>query len=150
MVNSKWVGGIGVHFPENGTRNMSGHLTTGTNQLAELYAAVIGILKCISVNHNEPITLYSDSMYMIKCATVWGNTWKKNGWVRGKDGKIENLNIIKILYYLNQKYKINFIHVRSHRKEPLKTDKHWKIWHGNFMADKLANDGFNKTICGNS
>lgn len=146
MNNNKWVCGIGVYFPENENFNISEYLISGTNQLAELYAGVIGILKSISINSNEPITLYSDSMYMINCATVWSDKWKKNGWTRGKKEKIENLDIIKILYYLNQKYKINFIHVNSHRKEPSKTDKHWKKWYGNFMADKLANDGYYKLI----
>ena len=78
-----WCGGIGVYCPKNKNVNVSAALQNGTNQSAELFAAVAGILNCLSVN-KQKIHVYSDRLYTIKCATLWGKTWEKNGWQKKK------------------------------------------------------------------
>ena len=91
----------------------------------------------------KTINIYTDSMYIVNSINTWAKSWEKNNWKK-KDGKtIENLFEIKKLYYYSLNIKVKFIHVKSHQKEPLKTDPKYFIWYGNKMADELAVKGSN-------
>jgi ribonuclease HI len=145
-------GGIGVYFPEQKyikeSFSQAFNNSKVTNQRMELIAAIECIKKCVKiVGDGVNITLYSDSMYTIKIATEWAYLWKNDGWMR-RVGKrkmeISNLDLVKELFELVDKYAVKFIHVRSHQREP--TDKEsvsWYMWNGNNKADKLAGDAMN-------
>jgi hypothetical protein len=64
--------------------------------------------------------------------TLWMNTWKKNGWRKKTNKKIENLDLIKKLDNLltEMKYKPLFTWVKGHSSSI-----------GNEGADKLAREG---------
>ncbi len=80
-------------------------------------------------------------MYIVNTISSWAKTWESNGWKKDS-GKIQNLDLIKKLYYYSINFGILFKHCNSHTDEPdNKESDEWKIWHGNFMADKLATDG---------
>ena len=143
-------GGVGVWFDDNDSRNISIPLSEKygnkiTNQVAELVACILEIETVISTQKlgKSIINIYTDSMYIVNSINTWAKGWEKNNWKK-KDGKIiENINEIKKLYYYSQNLKIKFIHVRSHQKEPSKTDPKYFIWYGNKMADELAVNGSN-------
>lgn len=141
-------GGIGVYCMENNKFNICKSYcdSTVTNQRMELLACIKGIQKCIRLNKNKKnynwkLNIYTDSMYTIKCATVWSEKWILCGWKRqvGKQLKdICNLDLIKKLYTLTKLYPINYYHVKSHQKEPDKDSEEWLKWKGNMEADGLA------------
>jgi ribonuclease HI len=135
-------GGLGIFFSNDDNRNVSKKYNkkSVTNQRMELLACIIGI-RMVDYTTKKPwnLTIFSDSMYSINCATKWGNKWKKNDWKKGDDAEICNLDLVKKLHRLTTKYNVNYIHTRSHKKEPPKKPKwKWDIWYGNDMADQLA------------
>ena len=147
-------GGVGVFISKCSKYNLSKQLVGSnvTNQICELQACIDGILIFEKMRDSNKkikewnVTIYSDSMYTIKSVTEWAFKWKENNWRKSDNKKIANLDLIKKLFNLTNKNNIKYIHVRSHQKEPLdKKSKEWKLWYGNDMADKLANDGMKKS-----
>lgn len=112
----------------------NGGLKQTTNNEQELMAilyALQHVKKNISIG--AEVKIYSDSAYCINIFTQWAKSWEKNGWVRGKKREpIENLNLIKEIYYLIQDlqekfFTVTFIKVKGHS-----TDKF------NQFVDKMA------------
>tara|TARA_A100001015_G_C14898767_1_gene675507 strand:- start:20 stop:529 length:510 start_codon:yes stop_codon:yes gene_type:complete len=146
-------GGVGVWFGENDPRNVSKPLTTEkhgkkiTNQVAELVACNIAIETIISTEKvgKKIINIYTDSMYIVNSMNTWCKNWEKNNWKKSDGKQVDNIELIKKLYYYSQNIKCKFIHVRSHQKEPSKTDPTYFTWFGNQKADELAVDGAKKS-----
>lgn len=136
----KRVGGYGVYFQNKPKLNISKKLTCSrvSSQVAELTAIVKGIETVLSHFCVKKIIIYTDSMYSINCITKWSEKWRQNNWKKSSGEKIENKKLIKKLYFYNKNLTLEFIHVRSHKKEPEKNTEEHRIWYGNFMADKLA------------
>ena len=70
-----------------------------TNQRAELRALLRGMEIAEEKLKDPEITkvqIWSDSEYSIKCASVWGPNWKKNGWKK-QGGEIQHLDLIQQL-----------------------------------------------------
>ena len=136
--------GCGIYFQKYEKYNISYKLNKGniTNQVAELTACIKGIEKVLSKLIFYKIIIYTDSMYVINSITSWADKWKENKW-RKSDGEIIlNKKLIKKLYFYYKNLNIEFHHVKAHKKEPKnKLTEEYKLWHGNYMADKLANDG---------
>lgn len=131
--------GIGIYFPCGEFPNVSEAFTIApiTNQRAELYAIYQTLLTVTEKCKFKKLLIYSDSLYSIKCVTLWINNWKCNGW-KGANGKpIKNLDIIKPICDILEKYnnQVFFVHVNSHTNnntvEAIFNDK----------ADKLACEG---------
>ena len=133
-------GGIGVHFVGHDRDISEGFQGEDvTNQRMELLACI----KCIETYSEyfdkQKLTIYTDSMNSINCATVWGSKWISLGWKRTTNEKIKNLDLIKQLYYLTTVYNVKYVHVRSHQKKPAETSDGYTVWYGNNRADYLAN-----------
>tara|TARA_A100001015_G_scaffold291615_1_gene366008 strand:- start:721 stop:1203 length:483 start_codon:yes stop_codon:yes gene_type:complete len=142
--NENKRGGYGCYFPKYEKYNISKKLKSKkiSNQVAELKACIKGIDKILSKFKFYKIIIYTDSMYVINSITVWADKWKKNKWCKNTGDKILNKKYIKKLYYYYQNINIEFIHIKAHKKEPEnKNTEEYKLWYGNYMADKLANDG---------
>ena len=141
-------GGIGVFFGNNDERNISiNTLETKdnkvTNQVCELLACISALETVIttqSIRKNEVI-IYTDSMYIINSITSWAKNWKKNNWKRADNKPIQNLELIKKLYYLSKNLKVGFKHVKAHTSPPNEDSIEYFEWYGNYMADKLAVQG---------
>ena len=122
-----------VYFNENDSRNTS-ELIIGkqTNQVAEL-TAIIKAYEILEVNNqlNQNITICTDSIYAIRCATTYGEKCEKSCWIKKKP--IPNMDLVKKAYYLyKHKNNINFKHIKAHTG---RTDFYSL---GNDGADKLA------------
>ena len=149
--NKYHAGGIGVYFED--TKEMISEKLTGkiTNNIAELKACIKSINHVVNRDNynNNTIILYSDSEYVINSITKWATTWKKNDWKKydkKRKGKVEikNKELIIELHTLYNTYPITFIHTKAHGKKPsMKNIKEYKIWYGNYMADKLAVEASN-------
>ena len=141
-------GGIGIFIED--TNECISEKITGviTNNIAELKACIKGINYIINRDgyKNQIINIYSDSEYVIKSITVWSKKWYKNEWkkydkFKKKNIDISNKELIIELYTLYNKHNIIFIHTKSHSVKPINENTNeYKIWYGNYMADKLAVD----------
>ena len=143
-------GGVGVYFKDNNDLNISLSLKETkdfkvTNNVAELMGAVLAIESILGNMKlgKKKIILYTDSMYVINIVNTWGKSWEKNNWKKSNNKKVDNIELVKKLYYYSQNIKVTFNHSKGHSKEPPKTDPNYFIWYGNYMADKLAVEGSN-------
>lgn len=144
-------GGIGVFFGDNDERNISLSLEETienkvTNQVAELLACIKGIEKLVSSSKidNKKIIIYTDSMYIVNMITSWAENWEKKNWIKSDGNEVLNLNLVKKLYYYSKNLNIEYKHVKSHTKEPKKSEPNYKLWYGNMQADKLAVEAASK------
>jgi ribonuclease HI len=98
---------------------ISGNSEDTTNNRMEM-TAVIKSLKYFKTK--EKITIYSDSIYVIKGITEWIDGWKKKDWK-----KVKNIDLWKQIDDLNQFHTVSWNHVPAHSGVE-----------GNEIADKLA------------
>lgn len=138
-------GGVGVYFGDDDVRNLSLPLIETskykvTNQVTELLACI----KAIEISYStqkigsKKLIIHTDSMYVVNIINSWAKNWESNNW-RKSDGKIiDNLNLVKKLYFYSINMKTTFKHVRSHQKEPDTNDPLYYEWYGNNKADELA------------
>lgn len=115
-----------------------------TNQYAELaaFAYAFGQLPKTfqALGPQGKIRIYSDSAYAIQCISVWGPTWKANGWARKAGGRgkpLEHIHVIKPLveFYLQEWGRIELIHIAAH---PGAAAAKLYPASGNVLVDKLA------------
>jgi len=128
--------GMGVYFGRNDPRNVSQEIEgRQTNNVAELMA----IMKAAEVLKSEidggaPVIIYSDSVYAIRCCTIYGRKLHDNGWKSRGSGSIPNLELVKKAYdTFKDLTNVEIRYVRAHTNL---TDVH-SI--GNEWADRLAN-----------
>jgi len=141
--NSK--GGIGVFFGDNDPRNISFTIkgtssTKVTNIVCETLACIMAIETLVSTQQikNSNIIIKTDSMYIVNSMTLWAKSWEDNDWMKADGKPVQNLELIKKLYYLSRNMNIKYIHVKAHRKAPSIDSDEYKNYYGNYMADKLA------------
>ena len=142
------IGGIGLFIPKQNNIEefkLSYSLITNnkfkiTNQIAELTAAIIGIIYALQ-NYDEDIYLYTDSKYVINIATTWYKKWIDNNWKKDNKKLIDNLWLIYPLIQLvhNKKNPIFFKYIKAHMASPSNINTvEYIIWNGNNIADNLA------------
>jgi len=140
------IGGFSVYIPSLNI-NLSYSLKSSntmivTNQIAELIACIIGIETALKHKESKDKTLYvyTDSKYVINCATVWNMKWIKNGWRTTKNKNIENLWLIYKLINLVNNNLVIFKHINSHQPEPTvsKNTEEYIAWEGNRIVDEYA------------
>lgn len=71
-------------------RSGSGFDESTTNQRMELLAAIKALEECFDGN---PITIYSDSQYLVLGATDWIWSWARNGWNTQKGFSVKNQDL---------------------------------------------------------
>jgi ribonuclease HI len=88
-------GAIGWAWVDHaGTRSGCGGAASGTNQVAELTA----VLEAITTHPGpEPLHIESDSLYAIKCASVWVTAWRRTGWRTASGGPVRNLGLVQAI-----------------------------------------------------
>jgi ribonuclease HI len=128
-----WAYWPGVARGEPTASGSAGLPPPATNQRAELMA-LLEALRWIQAqgSHIDPVTIYTDSQYTIKCTTVWGPSWKKKGWRRDSGEPLQNLDIIKPLVDLWGTMRVPLVHVRGHQTGA--TPEAW----GNNWVDRAA------------
>ena len=131
------IAGIGVYFEENDKRNVSKRIKgKQSNNTAEL-SAVIEVFTVLKneIKEGGDVTIYTDSEYVIKCCTSYGEKCEKNNWGASKRGrKIPNAELVKQVYTLyKQSDNVNIVWVKAH------TNKDDTLSKGNEGADRLAN-----------
>jgi ribonuclease HI len=104
-----------------------------TNNVAEL-TAVVEAIKLLSGSYDKKIGIYTDSKYVMLCASSFGKKCDKKGW----SSDIPNVGLVKELYTFVQQYPITLLHVMAHTTND---DVH-SI--GNREADRLATQSIAK------
>ena len=126
-INNPGPGGYAAILIHNGIeKEITGYKEKATNNEMELMAALQGLMQ---LNKSCEVKLYSDSAYLINAFNQkWIDSWKNNGWKRGRNDEIKNLQLWKLLYEMNIKHSITWIKVKGH------SDNEY-----NNRCDKLAN-----------
>ncbi len=97
-----------------------------TNNRMEMMAVIAALGRLSSPG--VPITIFSDSQYVINTCTKWIPKWKANNW-RTNNGPVKNLDLVKELEYLLGVHEVTMEWVKGHSGDP-----------GNEYVDALAND----------
>lgn len=102
-----------------------GFIGHGTNQIAELTAAIEGLTR---VPAGAAVELVSDSQYVLKGLSEWRAGWERKGYRNSKGEPVANLGLWKQLFALADARKVSTRWVRGHNGDP-----------HNERADALAN-----------
>lgn len=127
--------GYGVFFSNNDSRNESNQVVgKQSNNTAELTAFIRAIeILSKEIENKEPINMYIDSEYVIKCATSYGSKLARNEWKTSTNKIPPNVELVKKAYMLfHGKPNIKLHHIAAHTN---KQDVHSM---GNAGADRLA------------
>lgn len=105
-----------------------------TNQRAELMALLEALRWWRGSGGGGPVTIYTDSMYAINCASKWGPGWKRAAWKRASGEPLQNLDLIKPLVdvWASGGGKWRLQHVRGHQTG------YGPEVHGNNWVDRAA------------
>lgn len=102
-----------------------GFIGHGTNQIAELTAAMEGLAL---TPVGAEVELASDSQYVLKGISEWRKGWERKGYKNSKGETVANLDLWKRLYAQVDARKVSVRWVRGHNGDP-----------HNERADALAN-----------
>lgn len=117
-------GVIGLCDTDNVLFKIGGGDTQTTNNIMELTAVIQGIKRC----SNGPITVYTDSKYVMDGITKWIKGWKRNGWKTASGSSVKNQELWKTLDDTMSSF-VTFEWVKGHSGDP---------W--NEEVDKLAKE----------
>lgn len=102
-----------------------GYIGLGTNQIAELTAALEGLQV---VPEGAVVELVSDSQYVLKGLSEWRAGWERKGYRNAKGEPVANLALWKKLFAVADARKVSTRWVRGHNGDVY-----------NERADALAN-----------
>ncbi len=105
--------GVVVYYTDNSVREFGGNEKQTTNNRMEMQAAIAALSFLTENQPKEPITLYTDSEYLIKGVTQWVKNWKKKGWKTAQGKPVLNQDLWENLDQLNSKF-VLWQHVRGH------------------------------------
>lgn len=105
--------GVVVYFHDGSVHEMGGGASHTTNNKMEMQAAIAALKFLHDSGQPQPITLYTDSEYLINCVTKWVAGWKKKGWKKADGNPVQNQDLLETLDELNTK-QVNWHHVRGH------------------------------------
>lgn len=128
---SAW--GAVLQSPTGELRRMNGFLGQGTNQVAELSAALNGLR---AVPEGAHVQLFSDSQYVIKGISEWRAGWQRNGWRNSANKTISNLELWRALFAEVDKRRVEAKWVKGHADDPM-----------NNLADELATAAIEARRC---
>jgi ribonuclease HI len=102
-----------------------GFIGHGTNQIAELTAAIEGLNR---VPPGDAVELVSDSQYVLKGLKEWRSGWERRGWRNAAGQPVANKALWERLFALADERKVSTRWVRGHNGDVY-----------NERADALAN-----------
>lgn len=105
--------GVVVYFDDGSVHELGDASKKTTNNRMEMQAAIAALEFLESSGQNKPITLYTDSEYLINCVTKWVKGWKRKGWKKSDGKPVLNQDLLQILDNLNNQ-QIKWQHVRGH------------------------------------
>lgn len=112
-------------------KELGGREETSTNNRMEMQAAIetLTYLAKEGINSRVPITIYTDSNYLVKGITGWVFGWQKNGWQTKAGSDVQNKDLWEALLACVQDLNVAWTHLPGHVGIP-----------GNERADEIATD----------
>ena len=107
--------GAVVIAPGGAATENAGFLGHGTNQIAELTAALHGLGM---TPPGADVLLVSDSQYVLKGLTDWRGGWERKGFRNSKGETVANLALWKALYAVADARRIKTQWVKGHTGHP--------------------------------
>lgn len=101
--------------PGGGHIENSGYLGHGTNQIAELAAAIFGLEMTPA---GASVLLVSDSQYALKGLTEWRRGWEAKGFRNSKNQVVANLDLWRRLYAVADARQVRTQWVKGHSGDP--------------------------------
>lgn len=159
-------GGYAVFFGDDDPRNYAAEMDgpNVTNQRCELMAAIKACEQLIlSEGYNyikvmkagtaatrfvkKKAIIFSDSEYVINCATKFIPVWKRRGWIKADKKPVLNVDLVSILGHLwdicLKFLDLRIIHTKAHREPPKdKKSLGYFVWYGNYNADRMAKGSY--------
>lgn len=105
--------GTVVYFTDGSVHEMGGAAPQTTNNRMEMQAAIAALEFLAAAQPREPISLYTDSEYVMKGITQWIQGWKKKGWKTSTGKPVLNQDLWQVLDRLNSK-QVVWRYVRGH------------------------------------
>ena len=105
--------GVVVYFDDGSIHELGDASTKTTNNRMEMQAAIAALEFIKDSGQSKPITLYTDSEYLINCVTKWVKGWKRKGWKKSDGKPVLNQDLLVTLDSLNNQ-QIKWQHVRGH------------------------------------
>jgi ribonuclease HI len=105
--------GVVVYYNDGSVHEMGAASRHTTNNKMEMQAAIAALEFFHASGQNQPVTLYTDSEYLINCVTKWIKGWKKKGWKKADGNPVQNQDLLETLDELNHRL-ISWQHVRGH------------------------------------
>jgi ribonuclease HI len=105
--------GVVVYYDDGSVHELGDRSTQTTNNRMEMQAAIAALQFLETSGQSYPITLFTDSEYLINCVTKWVKSWKKKGWKKADGKPVLNQDLLEILDQLNSR-KVRWEHVRGH------------------------------------
>jgi ribonuclease HI len=108
-------------------RELSGGEASTTNNRMELMAVIEGVR---ALKRSVPLTIYTDSVYVMKGINEWIAGWKRNGWKTAAKKPVKNEDLWRELDRVLEEHDVQWQWVKGHAGNP-----------GNERADELARAG---------
>ena len=119
------------------TKHSGGYRMT-TNNRMELAAVIFGLM---ALNGAHNVEVISDSKYVCDAFNQhWIDSWRKNNWTKGKNGKLPNADMWRTLWNLVSMQKsVKFTWIKGHAGHPYneecdrlavaaaKDNLHWEV-----------------------
>lgn len=105
--------GVVIYFADGTTHESGGGERQTTNNRMEMQAAIAGLEFLLASGQKEPITLYTDSQYVINGITKWIHGWKKKGWIASTGKAVLNQELWQTIDRLNARH-VTWTYVRGH------------------------------------
>lgn len=106
--------GTVVYFSDGSIHEMGDAASHTTNNKMEMQAAIAALQFLQASGQTQPITLYTDSEYLINSITKWLKGWKNRGWKKSDGNPVQNQDLLEVLDQLNNDLPVNWQHVRGH------------------------------------
>ena len=92
-------------------REIVGHEQDTTNNRMELKATIMGLN---AVTRTMPITLYTDSRYVMNGVQDWLPRWKANGWKTASKKPVANQDLWRLLDEAASRHQVTWHWVKGH------------------------------------
>lgn len=112
-------GGYAAILKRGGTRKeLAGGEPNTTNNRMELMGAIVALEY---FKRPLPVTLFTDSQYVIKGITTWIDQWKEAGWKGANRKLVKNADLWQRLDAARQRHQVEWRWVPGHSGDPENT-----------------------------
>lgn len=116
--------GTVLYLVDGGVHEIGGGESPTTNNRMEMQAAIAGLTLLRDSGQTEPVTIHTDSEYVLKGITQWIAGWKRRGWVNSAKKPVLNRDLWEALDSITTEVNqtldrpLQWIYVRGHSGDP--------------------------------